>query len=233
MPSARIVLCRGAGDVLLRRISHRLNQDRLRSLPARHGCRPGASRAAAPGARPRSGADRRELSLAQAQIRGAEPSASPSAGPPGQHDSATRSPRAQHPRRRRGMLPRRASAASPRRAAAKPHRQAPQHMAARLAHQSRGAARARWPANQARNNSGQYPLRPAAQSRCSAQLTCCQIATRKRYPAPENNRVYIRIISVTWVSYGDSNPRPLACHAEPVSRSQSGPVERGAAHPHQ
>jgi hypothetical protein len=43
---------------------------------------------------------------------------------------------------------------------AEPHRQAPQHMAAWLAHQSRGAARDR--PIQARNNSGQYPLSPAS-----------------------------------------------------------------------
>jgi hypothetical protein len=122
--------------------------------------RPGASRAAAPGAGPGSGADRRELSLAQAQIRGTEPSASPARA---RHASTAqrRTPPRQHLCRGRGILPRRARAASPRRAAAQPHRQAQQHMAARLAHQPRGAARARDRAIQARNNSGQYPLSPA------------------------------------------------------------------------
>src|ERR1022692_2109346 len=40
------------------------------------------------------------------------------------------------------------------------------------------------------------------------------------------------ISDLRW-SYGDSNPRPLACHAETVSRSQSGRVERGASHQQQ
>ena len=40
-----------------------------------------------------------------------------------------------------------------------------------------------------------------------------------------------RILTWSFVwSYGDSNPRPLACHADPVSRSASDGVERGATH---
>jgi hypothetical protein len=40
-----------------------------------------------------------------------------------------------------------------------------------------------------------------------------------------------RILTWSFVwSYGDSNPRPLACHADPVSRFTSEGVGRGATH---
>src|ERR1035441_2323277 len=40
------------------------------------------------------------------------------------------------------------------------------------------------------------------------------------------------VFELAW-SYGDSNPRPLACHADPISRSTSGDVERGSSCLHQ
>ena len=126
---------------------------RKRSRPRR----PGASRAAAPGAKPRSGADRRELSLAQAQIRGAEPSASPARA---RHASTAqrRTPPRRHLRRGRGILPGRARAASPRPSHTARRRSTWQH-GSRTSHAAPHGPGGR--PVQARNNSGQYPLSPA------------------------------------------------------------------------
>ena len=69
--------CQSGPIVLPRQLTGRQAPGGWREEEAQQLSRPGASRAAAPGAEPRSGAYRRELRLAQAQIRGAEPSASP------------------------------------------------------------------------------------------------------------------------------------------------------------
>jgi hypothetical protein len=51
-----------------------------------------------------------------------------------------------------------------------------------------------------------------------------------RGPGPVTQQAFLSCGNSTKWSYGDSNPRPLACHADSVRRSASEGVERGATH---
>jgi hypothetical protein len=147
---------------------------------------------------------RRALSQAQAQIRGAGPA--PSRRRPGNASAAQRpTPPRQLSRRDRSKLPHPSRPRQPARATAAPYRQARHHVA-RPRHQRRDATRVR---------SGQY--RPAttqgntcsaqkAQNHCSARLTSYQAATRIRYLAPQNTRIYIRIMLLSWVELSGLQP---------------------------
>ena len=58
----------------------------------------------------------------------------------------------------------------------------------------------------------------------AAAVLCCCTSPWNRGLRLSNYASYL------WWSYGDSNPRPLACHADSVRRSASVGVERGATH---
>jgi hypothetical protein len=147
----------------------------------------------------------RDLSLAQAQIRRAE-SAFPAM--PARLSDALPAP-APAPRPRHPPAPSRAARAS--RSRVRPPGPAP-HGAARHRHRLRDAPRTQGRPIQARNNSGQYPLNQQAQSRCLAGLTSYRTATRSATQHPETHGIIFELFPLPVWSYGDSNPRPLACH---------------------
>jgi len=59
-----------------------------------------------------------------------------------------------------------------------------------------------------------------------AAVLCCCTPPKRPAHISENS------LRPGW-SYGDSNPRPLACHADPVRRSAAEGVEQGATHQQQ
>jgi hypothetical protein len=105
----------------------------------------------------------------------------------------------------RGILPRRARAAS--RGEPRPSHTASstwQH-GSRTSHAAPhepGTGQYKLATTQGNTRSAQQP-----QSGCSAGLTCYRAATRKCYPAPENTRVYIRIVSVNCVELWGFEPQ--------------------------
>jgi len=133
-----------------------------------------------PGAEPGSGADRRELSLAQAQTGGSWAQRLPSAGPPCQHGSATHSPApAPAPRHTPAPGPRRQPATS--RGRATPPGPAAHGSTARAP----ATRRRPGPGNTSSRQLGAIPAQPSRRKATAQQgLTCYQAATRKRYPAP-------------------------------------------------
>jgi hypothetical protein len=67
---------------------------------------------------------------------------------------------------------------------------------------------------QARNNSGHYPLIPAGrQTAARVRVAWVPHCYPTRYPAPRKLTEHYSnsFCDLGW-SYGDSNPRPLACH---------------------
>jgi len=147
---------------------------------------------------------RRALSQAQAQIRGAGPA--PSRRRPGNASAAQRpTPPRQLSRRDRSKLPHPSRPRQPARATAAPYRQA------RTTWPGPGTSRAT-PHEPGPANTGPQQLRgiptqaQKAQNHCSARLTSYQAATRIRYSAPQNTRIYIRIMLLNWVELSGLEP---------------------------